>query len=125
MPSPEPNKQHVLVVDDDSSLVRLLHVLLASEGYDVATADNGKNGLDKLTADGFDLIILDLQMPVLDGKGFYKQMRELGYKTPVLILSAYGGSAARNELKADAVLTKPFEPDELLDKVHDLLPQAA
>jgi two-component system response regulator AtoC len=114
----------ILVIDDDPAVVRLVSLILVSGGYDVQRAESGSKGLEVLNSDGPDpsLIVLDLQMPGIDGRAFYKLAREAGYSGPVLILSAYGAHQAREELGAQASLAKPFEPDELLIEVGKLAP---
>src|SRR5262245_43089107 len=113
----------VLVIDDDVSLLRMLRLSLLSEGFDVTTAQDGQDALDKLqgSEDDFDVIVLDLQMPVMDGRTFYREMRANGYDIPVLILSAYRADEARAELAAEASLNKPFDPDILLGRLHELI----
>jgi CheY-like chemotaxis protein len=66
-------------------------------------------------------VILDLQMPVMDGRTFYRTFKQQGYRAPVVILSAYNAEGARLELGADAALDKPFDPDTLSATVHELL----
>jgi CheY-like chemotaxis protein len=112
---------NVLVIDDDPSVVRLISLLLLSDGHSVKRANNGRVGLDSLHEAYPDLIVLDLQMPELDGRAFYRLAREDGYKGPVLLLSAFGAQQAREELGANASLAKPFEPDVLLNTVSNLI----
>lgn len=112
----------ILVIDDDPAVVRLVSLILASEGYKVRRAESGSAGLEALQAGDPSLIVLDLQMPGIDGRAFYRLAREAGYGGPVLILSAYGAHQAKDELGAEASLAKPFEPDELLTAVGKLVP---
>ncbi|MND05640.1 DNA-binding transcriptional regulator QseB [compost metagenome] len=60
-------------------------------------------------------------MPRMDGRAFFREIRARGNQTPVLILSAYGATAARDELRAEAALRKPFDPDALVEEVRKLL----
>jgi two-component system, OmpR family, response regulator MprA len=111
----------VLVIDDDEALLRVLRLSLASDGFDVTTAADGAAGLEKLDEGGeYDVVVLDLQMPRLDGRSFYREMVSRGHKTRVLILSAYGAEEARRELGAAAAIGKPFDPDHLSATVRDL-----
>ena len=71
----------VLVIDDDASLRRLLRLSLVSVGFDVVTAQDGAQGLERLSLSEFDAIVLDLQMPVIDGRAFYREMRAAGCET--------------------------------------------
>ncbi len=70
-----------------------------------------------------EVIILDLEMPVMNGRAFYRALRAEGHQVPVLILSAYGAQAARTELGAEAAVDKPFEPEELVERASALIGQ--
>jgi DNA-binding response OmpR family regulator len=106
-------RAQVMVVDDDLALARMLRILFQSEGYDVVMAHDGQQALDRLATGTPSLVVLDLQMPVLDGRGFYREFRRRGYHSPVLLLSAYNSEAAREELGADASLGKPCDPEQV------------
>jgi DNA-binding response OmpR family regulator len=111
----------VLVVDDDPNVLRLLSVILRYEGFGVDTAEDGLRALDLVTQEAPDLIILDLNMPVMDGREFYGAVRRCGYSGPVMINSAYGATAARIELGAEAAMDKPFDPDDLVALVRTMV----
>lgn len=111
----------ILVIDDDPSLLRSVRLTLLVEGFDVGTATNGVEGLEALEAQSFDLVVLDLQMPRMDGRTFFREIRSRGHDVPVLILSAYGADSARAELNAEAAVDKPFDPDYLIAEVKRLL----
>jgi DNA-binding response OmpR family regulator len=115
-----PSVSKVLVLDDDNALQRLLRLTLTSEGFEVITASNGLEGLEKVRVDPPDVILLDLEMPVMDGRTFFRELRKQGNNTPVLILSAYGARNAQRELQADGSLEKPFEADVLMDELRQL-----
>jgi DNA-binding response OmpR family regulator len=115
----------ILVIDDDQSLLRSIRLSLFLEGYLVETATDGIDGLEQVQAGKIDLVILDLQMPRMDGRSFLREIRSRGYDMPVLILSAYGADGARDELQAEAAIGKPFDPAFLVDKIKSLLPEAA
>lgn len=108
-------------MDDDPPLLRLVSLTLATEGFQVTTAEDGLRALEKLESNDFDLIILDLQMPRMDGRTFYREMRGRGYQTAVLILSAYGAEAAQKELQAEAAMAKPFDPEVLIRATKNLI----
>jgi CheY-like chemotaxis protein len=110
----------VLIIDDDVALVRMLRLTLRDGGFEVASAYNGREGLDYVTNHEPDVIVLDLQMPVMDGPTFYHELRSRGFDIPVLVLSANGARRAQRELEADAYLDKPFSPDDLLQAVARL-----
>ncbi len=111
----------ILVVDDDVNLTRLLRAILRTSGFEVVTCGDSTEGLTIAESQDFNLIILDLRMPVMDGRTFYKELRERGVKTPVVIASAYGARAAQAELGAQAAIEKPFDPDRLIDTVNRIL----
>lgn len=112
--------RRVLVVDDDEAMARMIRLTLVSEGYGVVTATDGLDGLDKLEQGGFALVVLDLQMPRMDGREMYAEMKRRGIDIPVVIVSAYGADAAREELKAAAAIRKPFDTAALLDLIQSL-----
>ena len=112
------------MVDDDEALVRLIRLSLSIEGLEVITATDGIVALEKIDADGFDVLVLDLQMPRMDGRELFRRLRDRGYNVPVLILSAYGAEAARLELRAEAAMGKPFNTEELVSRVRSLIDPA-
>ena len=116
-----PASLHVLVVDDDPGLNRLVSAVMRSAGYLVTTANSGLSALELVEAQEFDAVILDLLMPEMDGRGFYQALRARGKTAPVLIVSAYGAREAQQELGAQASMAKPFDPDSLLRIVERLL----
>jgi DNA-binding response OmpR family regulator len=96
----------------------MLRLSMTSEGFHVATAGDGPSGLDKLGSDEFDVIVLDLRMPGMDGRSFHREMVARGYAARVVILSAYGAEKAQRELGAAAAIAKPFDPDVLIETVR-------
>src|SRR5688572_3094829 len=102
-------------------ILRMLRLALVSDGYEVVVAQDGVEGLIEIEASRFDLVVLDLQMPRMDGRAMYREARSRGFLSPVLVLSAYGAEEARHQLRANAALGKPFDTDVLLRKVRDLL----
>jgi DNA-binding response OmpR family regulator len=115
---------HVFVVDDDPALGRLSTILLQSEGFVVSAFNSASDALAKLADSSYPNpagIVLDLNMPDMDGREFYRRAREVGYTSPVLILSAYGAHAAQQELGAEAALSKPFDPEVLTGTLRSML----
>jgi DNA-binding response OmpR family regulator len=108
----------VLVIDDDQALLRMVRLAMSSDGLEVETAVDGVEGLEQLDASEFDVIVLDLQMPRLDGRGFFREMTARGHNPKVVILSAYGAREAQQELKVAAAVPKPFDPDDLIETVR-------
>jgi DNA-binding response OmpR family regulator len=115
----------ILVIDDDPAVNRMIGTTLRSHGFTVASAHDGSAGLTEVESQGPDVIILDLAMPVMDGRTFFRELRARGDMTPVLILSAFGARDAARELCAEGYVQKPFRPDELADKIRSVLERAA
>ncbi len=117
--------KRVLVVDDEPSVAQVIVDALADEGYEVRWAANGREALAALGAWLPDLIVLDLMMPVMDGRAFRAAQRCLSgaaAQVPVLVLSGMREARATAEaLNAAAVLTKPFDLDDLVATVGRLL----
>lgn len=103
----------------------MVSLVLVSEGFDVSVADDGVTGLAKLESGDFQAVVLDLQMPRMDGRAMFEEMRLRGDHTPVLLLSAYGAEQASRDLGANGGLAKPFDVDVLVDVVRALLSDAA
>jgi two-component system response regulator MprA len=119
------NRKCVLVVDDDAAIRLLIADALEFEGYEVITATDGADALAKLLARHPDAIVLDLMMPVMDGRAFLAAAREAemgGRSTPVLVLSAsHDLPAIAPQLGVRACLCKPFDLDILLAVVERLV----
>jgi len=111
----------VLAVDDDPAILQLVADTLRDDGIEVEQASNGLEALDRLDRIQPDAIVLDLEMPVMDGRTFYRQLRASGRGIPVLILSAHGARTARTQLGADAAIEKPFRAAALLDQVRTIV----
>ena len=114
-----PSSAHnVLVIDDDPNLTRLMATILRTSGIDTVTAMDGWSALEAIEHNDVDAIVLDLQMPKLDGRGFFRELRARGDHTPVLIASAYGARDAQRELGAEASVEKPFDPELLISELQ-------
>jgi CheY-like chemotaxis protein len=115
----------VLVVDDDEVIRRLIAVNLQLEGFDVETAVDGQDCLDKVTEIGPDVITLDVMMPRLDGWETAVQLREspqtAHIKVVLITARAQEDDKSRgSSVGADAYLTKPFDPNEMIRVVREL-----
>ena len=99
----------------------MLRVLLESEQWTVRVAHDGREALLALNEFAPDVVLLDMQMPVMDGRAFYREFRSLGYETPVMLLSAYNADKARVELGADDAMDKPCDPEIVLTRVQRLI----
>jgi two-component system response regulator MprA len=114
----------VLVVDDDSAVRRSIDRALRLEGYDVDTVGTGREALDALSAAPPDAVVLDLQLPDIDGLQVCRRMRGAGDDTPVLMLTARQAIDDRVQgldAGADDYLVKPFALAELLARLRALL----
>ena len=115
---------HILVVEDERRLANLLRRMLAEERHTVDLAHDGGSGLDLALSDTYDMVILDLMLPDLDGVEICRQMRLNRVETPVLMLTARGAVEDRVKglnVGADDYLIKPFAMEELLARVNALL----
>lgn len=113
----------ILVVDDEKRITSLLKAYLGGQGFDVATAANGKEALFVARQEKPDLIILDLMMPEMDGYEFMRLHRK-ERETPIILLTAKmeeDDKVLGLELGADDYVTKPFSPRELTSRVRSVL----
>jgi two-component system alkaline phosphatase synthesis response regulator PhoP len=118
----------ILLVEDEEHLHEALKLNLEMEGYEVDSVFDGQEALKKIQSAHYDLIILDIMLPSLDGFSITERMRLNNNPTPILILSAKNTSANRVQglkLGADDYLTKPFNLEELLLRVAKLLQKNA
>jgi two-component system, OmpR family, alkaline phosphatase synthesis response regulator PhoP len=114
----------VLLVEDEAGLRLTLTDRLGSEGYAVETAGDGEDGLARATSGGFDLIVLDVMLPRMNGFDVCREVRHRGVTTPILMLTAKGqvvDKVVGLKLGADDYLTKPFETIELMARLEALL----
>ncbi len=122
-------KKRILIVDDETDLLETLSMRLQANNYDVITAVDGMEGLNKAKKEKPDLIVLDILMPKLDG---YQVCRMLKFdknlnKIPIIMLTALDKQEDKEwgkKVNADAYMTKHFEAQELLDKIKFLLGKA-
>ena len=116
----------ILIVEDDRNM-RLLTEARLVDHYTVATACDGIEALERIHRGGIDLIVADIMMPRMDGYELLKNIREEGYTTPFLLLTAKESLDDKQqgfELGTDDYMTKPFSSDELLWRVSALLRRA-
>lgn len=113
----------VLIVEDEEMLNNIIAKRLKVESMTVDQCYNGEDGLDYIATSSYDVIVMDIMMPKLDGHAVVRQMREDGNKTPVLFLTAKDtlqDKVSGLNLGADDYLVKPFEFDELIARIYAL-----
>jgi two-component system response regulator HydG len=113
----------ILMADDDPDFVDSLNNLLSDRGYRVLVARTGREALDAILADGIDILVLDLQMPVLSGLEVYLELKRHDRALPTIIVTGYAAEEAEaiDKLRAMSVagcLVKPFDPQQLLDIIR-------
>ena len=115
----------ILITDDESNIRLMLRTALETEGFDVLQAANGREALDVIRRDKPDVVILDLNMPVMDGMAVLEQLKSMSDPKPrVVVLTAYGSISAAvkaTRLGAMDFLEKPITPNELRDTIHSIL----
>ena len=113
----------VLVVDDEPDIRATVSAMLEIEGYDVDEAANGADALHAVERRPPDLILLDMRMPIMDGWGFARALRERGHGTPIVVMTA-ARDAARwaAEIAATSFVAKPFGFDDLITAVERARP---
>lgn len=115
--------QKILVCDDDKDIVNAIEIYLKNEGYAITKAYNGKEALDLLDHEEFQLVIIDIMMPLMDGLSATYKIRETS-NVPILMLSAKSEDMDKImglNMGADDYLTKPFNPLELIARVKSQL----
>lgn len=119
---------HLLLVDDDPGLLKLLGMRLMSEGYSVVTAESGQEGLRVLAREKVDLVISDLRMDEMDGMQLFIEIQRVQPGMPVIILTAHGSipdAVAATQQGVFSFLTKPVDKDALYKAIDDALEHTA
>ncbi len=120
------NKGKILVVDDEINITQILEFSIGAEGYEVISAQNGEEAIDKARREQPDLIILDIMMPIIDGYEACRILKSnpLTKNIPVVLLTAKGRDIDKRlgyEVGATDYIIKPFSPNKLIDRIHELL----
>jgi two-component system alkaline phosphatase synthesis response regulator PhoP len=119
--------KRILLVEDEPGLVLTLSDRLAREGYAIETSGDGESALERAAAEGFDLVLLDVMLPSMNGFDVIRELRRRGVETPVIMLTARGqvvDKVVGLKLGADDYVTKPFEMVELLARIEAKLRRA-
>lgn len=112
--------KQILIVEDEMNLARFLELELKYEGYEITLVDNGQDGLDTALAHDFDLILLDLMLPKINGLEVCRRIRKTK-QTPIIIITAKGETFDKVvglDYGADDYIVKPFEIEELLARIR-------
>ncbi|MDQ7037868.1 MAG: response regulator [Aquificota bacterium] len=112
--------KRALAVDDSATMRNLVKMALESVGFQVDTAENGQVALDLTRKNSYDLIITDINMPVMNGLEFLREFRAVNRTTPVLVLTTETETAKKEEAKrlgATGWIVKPFKPEDLVKVV--------
>ncbi|WP_438971106.1 response regulator [Methylophaga sp.] len=117
---------NILAVDDSASMRQMVAFTLKGAGHDVTDAEDGKQALDIARKQSFDLVLTDVNMPVMDGLSLTRELRQLQpYRfTPILVLTTEAGPEKKQEGRAAGAtgwLVKPFNPEQLLATVKKVL----
>nr|WP_024286635.1 response regulator transcription factor [Cellulomonas sp. KRMCY2] len=119
-----PRAERLLLVDDDRSITDALAPLLRREGFDVTVAGDGERALAEIAAREPDIVVLDVMLPGIDGRGVLRELRVAGRTVPVVLLTSVGEAGERARALdegADDYLNKPFDPGELVSRVRAIL----
>ncbi|WP_415035101.1 response regulator [Azonexus sp.] len=116
----------ILAVDDSASIRQMVSFTLKTAGYEVIDATDGQDGLDKASAQAFDLILTDQNMPRMDGLSLIKTLRAMPQyaKTPILMLTTESSDQMKSQGRAAGAtgwLVKPFDPQRLIDVVRKVI----
>ncbi len=118
----------ILVVEDDPDINALLAKIVAREGFQAVPAFSGTEALLQVERTAFDLILLDMMLPGMDGPGFVERVRGSGVRTPIVVVSAKASAADKVDMLtrgADDYVSKPFDPDEVAARIHAVLRRAS
>jgi two-component system cell cycle response regulator DivK len=119
--------KRILIVEDQADNRRILHDLLSTAGYDIIIAENGQEALEIVPRERPDLILMDIQLPILDGYEATRRIKAdpILRAIPIIVITSYALSGDESKAKAagcDAYVAKPFSPRALLAKVREFLP---
>lgn len=118
------DRTKLLYVDDEDSLRILVKSQLTMEGFDVDTAEDGDVALEMITTGNYDIVLLDIRMPRMDGNEVLKQLRKSNIKTRIIMLTAVTELTSAIEavkLGANDYVTKPYNIEDLLGCIHRVL----
>ncbi|MBW7858527.1 MAG: response regulator [Leptonema sp. (in: Bacteria)] len=115
---------HILAVDDSATMRDMVKDTLETGGYQVSLAEDGQQGVDTFKADKFDLVIADINMPVMDGITMISEIRKLNKEVPIITLTTEAEESMKQKGRAagaDGWIVKPFRPGQFLDIIKQIL----
>jgi DNA-binding NtrC family response regulator len=118
------DKKHILLVDDDESLLKVVGTMLKGEGYKISTAFDGEEAIELLKKNSYDLVLLDIVMPKVDGFGVLKFVKETPLNVKIVVLTAYSTlklAVESKQMGARDFVAKPPSRDDLLNTIKDVL----
>ncbi len=118
---------NLLIVEDDNNLRKLMEIKLNAEGYKTSTAKNGKEALDKMSQTHFDIALVDVMMPVMDGYEFVKAVREAGNLVPLIMITSRGTITDKERgflAGVDDYMVKPIDFQEMSLRIKAVLRRA-
>ena len=118
------NKASILIVDDNEGILETLSAILEEKGYDTDTAKNGREAIEKSKKNFYDLALLDIKLPDIEGTKLLTEMKETKPKMVKIMMTGYASLQNAVEalnLGADAYITKPLDPENLLKIVNEKL----
>lgn len=118
----------ILIADDNPDFSESIKEVLESSKYTVFLARNGEEAVNRVLKNGIDVLILDLQMPILNGLEVYLELKKANHLIPTIIVTAYADEEAESiekfrSMSKTGILVKPFNPDKLLDAVENIIKQ--
>lgn len=126
MPTNNIAAKKILLIDDDELILKVMNRILTKEGYNVIAVNNGKDALEKIEAEKYDMVITDLMMPYSNGFEIISKFKQHpnALNVPIIVISSVGTESAIKEglnIGADEYIRKPIMPDEFLIRIKRLI----
>lgn len=118
------SQSKILIVDDQMGIRLLLKEILKNEGYEIEKATTGKEAIDQISVNSFDLMILDYKLPIMDGTEVLEKLEKDNVEIPAIVMSGLVENIASEAMKSKlvkSVIAKPFNINEFVEKVHDIV----
>ena len=116
--------KRVLVVEDNKDNLRLISYALEKEGYEVISAETGEEGIDLALKETYLFILMDIDLPGIDGVETTKRMRDSGVKVPIIAITSYAMSGDRQKIMeagCNGYFEKPINPITIMDSIHEIV----